>query len=115
MFEDIEKIKKNGLAKGGSLENAVVVDGEKILNKKGLRNEKEFVNHKILDLAGDFLLSGYRVIGKVVCNQGGHELTNLFLRKLFNSKSSFKIIESEEFLVSKKAGLNQSIKIAVNA
>jgi len=115
LFEDIEKIKKNGLAKGGSLENAVVVDGEKILNKKGLRNEKEFVNHKILDLAGDFLLSGYRVIGKVVCNQGGHELTNLFLRKLFNSKSSFKIIESEEFLVSKKAGLNQSIKIAVNA
>ena len=115
LFEDIEKIKKNGLAKGGSLENAIVVDGEKILNKKGLRNEKEFVNHKILDLAGDFLLSGYRVIGKVVCNQGGHELTNLFLKKLFNSKSSFKIIESEEFLVSKKAGLNQSIKIAVNA
>ena len=56
LFEDIEKIKKFGLAKGGSLENAVVVDNEKILNKGGLRNNKEFVNHKILDLAGDFIL-----------------------------------------------------------
>ena len=64
LFEDIEKIKKFGLAKGGSLENALVVDNDKVLNKEGLRNDKEFVNHKILDLAGDFLLSGYRVIGK---------------------------------------------------
>ena len=65
LFEDIEKIKSLGLAKGGSLDNAVVVDKEKILNKDGLRNDKEFVNHKILDLAGDFLLSGHRFIGKV--------------------------------------------------
>ena len=86
LFEDIEKIKKNGLAKGGSLENAVVVKDEKVLNEGGLRNEKEFVNHKILDLAGDFLLSGHRIIGKVKCSQGGHELTNLFLRKIFASK-----------------------------
>ena len=82
LFEDIEKIKKIGLAKGGSLDNAVVVDTEKVLNKSGLRNTKEFVNHKILDLAGDFLLSGYRVFGKIDCYQGGHELTNLFLRKM---------------------------------
>ena len=78
MFEDIEKIKKIGLAKGGSLENAVVVNDDRVLNDGGLRNDKEFVNHKILDLAGDFLLSGHRVIGKIVCHQGGHELTNLF-------------------------------------
>ena len=65
MYEDIEKIKKIGLAKGGSLENAIVVNNEKIINEGGLRNDKEFVNHKILDLAGDFLLSGYRLIGKV--------------------------------------------------
>ena len=51
------------------------------MNSGGLRNDKEFVNHKILDLAGDFLLSGYRIIGKVVCYQGGHELTNKFLEK----------------------------------
>ena len=86
LFEDIEKIKKIGLAKGGSLENAVVVKDEKVLNEGGLRNEKEFVNHKILDLAGDFLLSGHRIIGKVNCYQGGHELTNLFLRKFLHQK-----------------------------
>ena len=70
LYDDIEKIKKNGLAKGGSLDNAIVVDKNKILNEGGLRNENEFVNHKILDLAGDFMLSGYRVLGKVSCNQG---------------------------------------------
>ena len=67
LFKDIEKIKKIGLAKGGSLHNAVVVDEDRILNKEGLRNEKEFVNHKILDLAGDFMLSGHRILGKVFC------------------------------------------------
>ena len=74
------------MAKGGSLENAVVVDEDKILNENGLRNNKEFVNHKILDLAGDFILSGVRILGKVKCVQGGHELTNLFLHKLFNKR-----------------------------
>ena len=63
-----------GLAKGGTLENALVVDEEKVINKNGLRNEKEFVNHKILDLAGDFLLSGFRILGAVYCFQGGHQL-----------------------------------------
>ncbi len=115
LYEDIEKIKKIGLAKGGSLNNAVVVDNDKVLNKEGLRNKKEFVNHKILDLAGDFLLSGYRVIGKVVCYQGGHELTNLFLRKIFSKKSDFKIIELENYEVSKKFHSKQLEKLAVNA
>ena len=72
-----------GLAKGGSLENAIVVDRDKVLNDDGLRNEKEFVNH-ILDLAGD-LLSGKRVLGRVKCYQGGHDLTNKFLKKIFKS------------------------------
>ena len=64
LYEDIEKIKKFGLAKGGSLDNAIVVDNDKVLNEGGLRNEKEFVNHKILDLVGDFLLSEHRILGK---------------------------------------------------
>ena len=114
LFEDIEKIKKFGLAKGGSLDNAVVVDDEKVLNKNGLRNNKEFVNHKILDLAGDFLLSGFRVIGKVDCYQGGHELTNLFLRKIFDNKSDYQIIELENFKISKKLN-SETQKLAVNA
>lgn len=115
LFEDIENIKKQGLAKGGSLDNAVVVDGSKILNKDGLRNSKEFVNHKILDLAGDFLLSGHRVIGKVVCNQGGHELTNNFLKKLFSTESSFALEEIKNIIISKKINQNQTQKLAVNA
>tara|TARA_B100001059_G_scaffold185421_1_gene187179 strand:- start:1496 stop:2422 length:927 start_codon:yes stop_codon:yes gene_type:complete len=115
LYEDIEKIKKFGLAKGGSLDNAVVVDNDKVLNEGGLRNEKEFVNHKILDLAGDFLLSGYRVLGKVECYQGGHELTNLFLKKIFMQKNAFEFIEKKEFKISKKFSPQVLGKLAVNA
>jgi len=115
LFEDIEKIKKSGLAKGGSLENALVVDKDKVLNEGGLRNNKEFVNHKILDLAGDFLLSGYRIIGKVICHQGGHELTNLFLKKLLKSKSAFSITEFNSLNELEKENPSQLMQVAVNA
>ena len=114
LFKDIEKIKRIGLAKGGSLENAIIVDDDKVLNDGGLRNKKEFVNHKILDLAGDFLLSGYRVLGKVTCNQGGHELTNLFLKKVFKIKNAFVINEIKNINFSNKIKLNYIEKLAVN-
>ena len=96
LFEDIEAIKKIGLAKGGSLENAVVVKDDKILNDNGLRNEKEFVNHKILDCIGDLFTSGYRIIGSVYCSKGGHFLTNELLRKVFKNSENFSIIEIKE-------------------
>ena len=96
LFEDIEKIKKNGLAKGGSLENAVVVKGNEILNKDGLRNPNEFVNHKILDCIGDLYTCGYRMIASVTCSQGGHYLTNKLLRKVFDDKENFSIVEIKE-------------------
>jgi UDP-3-O-[3-hydroxymyristoyl] N-acetylglucosamine deacetylase len=96
LFEDIELIKKNGLAKGGSLDNAIVVKENEILNKEGLRNPKEFVNHKILDCIGDLYTSGYRIVGNVVCSQGGHYLTNQILRKVFNNNKNFSIIEIRE-------------------
>ena len=96
LFEDIEMIKKNGLAKGGSLENAIVVKDREILNKEGLRNDKEFVNHKILDCIGDLYTSGYRILGNVVCSQGGHYLTNQLLKKVFESNKNFSIIEIKE-------------------
>ena len=115
LFEDIEKIKRFGLAKGGSLDNAVVVEKNKILNEGGLRNDKEFVNHKILDLAGDFLLSGYRILGKVICYQGGHELTNMFLRKLFKDNSILSFTENSSHLIPRKNVIKSSVKIAVNA
>jgi UDP-3-O-[3-hydroxymyristoyl] N-acetylglucosamine deacetylase len=96
LFEDIEKLKEMGLAKGGSLENALVVKDNKVLNKEGLRNEKEFVNHKILDCMGDLYLAGYKIIGKIVCSQGGHKLTNQLLRIVFENKQNFSLIEIKE-------------------
>jgi len=96
LYEDIEKIKKNGLAKGGSLENAIVVKNKKILNNDGLRNNKEFVNHKILDCIGDLYTCGYRMIANVSCSQGGHYLTNQLLRKVFENKENFSIVEIKE-------------------
>tara|TARA_Y100000741_G_scaffold130210_1_gene98041 strand:- start:189 stop:512 length:324 start_codon:yes stop_codon:yes gene_type:complete len=89
-------IKKNGLAKGGSLENAIVVKDKEVLNKEGLRNEKEFVNHKILDCIGDLYTSGYRIVASVKCSQGGHYLTNQLLRKVFKNKENFSILEIKE-------------------
>jgi len=96
LYEDIEAIKKVGLAKGGSLDNAVVVKDNDILNKDGLRNAKEFVNHKILDCIGDLFTSGYRMIASVKCSQGGHYLTNQILRKVFSNNENFSIIEIQE-------------------
>ena len=96
LFEDIEAIKKNGLAKGGSLDNAIVVKGDDILNEDGLRNSKEFVNHKILDCIGDLYTSGYRMIANIVCSQGGHYLTNQLLKKTFENKDNFSIVEIQE-------------------
>jgi UDP-3-O-[3-hydroxymyristoyl] N-acetylglucosamine deacetylase len=96
LYEDIEAIKEKGLAKGGSLENAVVVKDDKILNEEGLRNSKEFVNHKILDCIGDLYTSGYRIVASITCSQGGHFLTNQLLRKVFDNKDNFSIIEIQE-------------------
>tara|TARA_A100000164_G_scaffold109120_1_gene96089 strand:+ start:242 stop:1162 length:921 start_codon:yes stop_codon:yes gene_type:complete len=96
LFEDIEFIKKQGLAKGGSLDNAVVVKGNEILNQEGLRNDNEFVNHKILDCIGDLYTSGYRIVASVLCSQGGHYLTNQLLRKVFQNKENFSILEIKE-------------------
>ena len=96
LFEDIEKLKEMGLAQGGSLENAIVVKDNEILNEEGLRNKKEFVNHKILDCMGDLYLAGYKIIGKIVCSQGGHKLTNQLLRKVFQQDENFSLIEITE-------------------
>ena len=96
LFDDIEKLKEMGLAKGGSLDNAIVVKDNKVLNQDGLRNQKEFVNHKILDCMGDLYLAGYKIIGKIICSQGGHKLTNQLLRKVFENDENFSLIEITE-------------------
>ena len=93
LYEDIEKLKKLNLGKGGDLSNAVVIKDNKVLNKFGLRNKKEFVNHKILDSMGDLFLSGYKIIGSLKCSQGGHSLTNKLLKKVFEDKANYSLIE----------------------
>ncbi|MBD1160657.1 UDP-3-O-[3-hydroxymyristoyl] N-acetylglucosamine deacetylase [Pelagibacterales bacterium SAG-MED15] len=96
LYEDVEKLRKMNFAKGGSLENAIVVKNDKVLNKDGLRNKKEFVNHKILDCMGDLYLSGYKIVGKIICSQGGHKLTNELLREVFKDNQNFSIFELKE-------------------
>ncbi len=116
LFEDIEKIKKIGLAKGGSLENAVVVGEKEVLNPEGLRNKKEFVNHKILDLVGDFVLSGYRILGRVDCYQGGHQLSNLFLNELLeNNSSNFEILQIDTPKLSRVSQKNYETRLVATA
>ncbi|OGU15470.1 MAG: UDP-3-O-[3-hydroxymyristoyl] N-acetylglucosamine deacetylase [Geobacteraceae bacterium GWC2_53_11] len=89
--EEIEAIRKVGLARGGSLDNAVVIGSEEIMNPRGLRYKNELVNHKILDLIGDFYTSGYRILGKVEANKTGHYLNNMLLRELFSDPRNYSI------------------------
>jgi len=114
LYEDIDKIKSQGLAKGGSLENAIVVKESKILNDDGLRYRDEFVNHKILDCLGDLMLSGHRIFGHIKTSQGGHHLTNILLKEFLSNKSNW---EFESFKGEQK---DQKVSadprpIAVNA
>ena len=115
LYEDIEMIKSIGLAKGGSLDNAIVVKGNKVLNKGGLRSKKEFVNHKILDLVGDFMLSGARVIGSVECFHGGHALTIEFLKKIFSNKNNYEVVESHSLFSNVRKIIPLNKRFAVNA
>ena len=89
--KDLENIFKMGLAKGGSLDNAIVVSEDKVLNQDGLRHKDEFVRHKILDCIGDLYLAGYSLIGKVNCYQGGHDMTRKLLEALIKNKSAWNL------------------------
>ena len=113
LYEDIDFIKSQGLAKGGSLENAIVVRGNEILNDDGLRNRHEFVNHKILDCLGDLMLSGNRIFGHVKTSQGGHALTNKLLVKFFSDKSNWSL--ENKNTIEKKNQAEESLKKTVSA
>ncbi len=91
LYEDIDHIRSLGLAKGGSLDNAIVIKEDKILNDDGLRNRDEFVSHKILDCLGDLILSGHRIFAHIKTSQGGHQLTNNLLKKLLSDQSNWTI------------------------
>ena len=113
LYEDIDSIKKLGLAKGGSLENAIVVQGDKILNEDGLRNRHEFVYHKILDCLGDIMLSGNRIFGHIKTSQGGHALTNKLLKKFFSDRSNWNFENSKNLEKQNQNPYVNSVAIGV--
>ena len=113
LYEDIDQIKSQGLAKGGSLENAIVVKENKILNEDGLRHRDEFVDHKILDCLGDLMLLGHRVFGHIKTSQGGHHLTNILLREFLSNTSNWEFDNLEKKEKNRKGSMYPS-PIAVN-
>lgn len=95
-LKEVEYLKNNGFALGGSLENAVVIDDKGILNKDGLRFNDEFVRHKILDLIGDIALLGYPVVGHIKAFKSGHALNNMLCKELFENRRDFIVTELHE-------------------
>lgn len=89
---EIEALRRAGLARGGDLSNAVVVDGARVLNPGGLRRPDEFVRHKMLDAVGDLALAGMPLIGRYVGDRAGHGVTNDLLRALFADRDAFEIV-----------------------
>ena len=114
LYEDIDQIRSMGLAKGGSLENAIVVKDNKILNDDGLRHRHEFIEHKILDCMGDLMLSGHRIFGHIKTSQGGHQLTSLLLHKLLSEKTNWELVTASE-KQKKQKNSQYNRPIAVNA
>ncbi len=93
-LKDVKKLRKKGLALGGSLDNAIVLNDKDIVNKGGLRYSDEFVRHKVLDLVGDLSLAGYRLLGSIFTSSGGHELNYKLVSKIFNSSSNWEFVSS---------------------
>ena len=95
--EEIEYLRSKGLARGGSMDNAIVIDDYKVLNNDGLRYEDEFVKHKVLDAIGDLYLLGYSLIGEYQAFKSGHALNNQALRTLISQKDAWEMVTFEDF------------------
>ena len=94
MLKDVDMLKRKGLAKGGSLDNAIVLDDFKVINQDGLRYKDEFIRHKILDTVGDISLLGYEIAGKITTFKSGHNLHNLLCRKLLETPTAYQIVSA---------------------
>ena len=103
-FKDIEHMKSNGLAKGGSLNNAIVIKNSIILNEDGLRDRNEFVKHKVLDLIGDLALGSYNLVGSIDAICPGHQINKAILEKLFSSYENYKILDEKQYSLASKVG-----------
>lgn len=104
--EDIKIMKKNGLAKGGSLNNAIVIKDSKVLNESGLRDKNEFVKHKVLDVIGDLALSNYNLIGSINATCPGHEANKMILEKLFSQYDNYKIVNEKNISINPQVATN---------
>ncbi|MDX1781662.1 MAG: UDP-3-O-acyl-N-acetylglucosamine deacetylase [Thalassovita sp.] len=102
---DVDAMRANGLALGGTLENAVVVDGEKVLSPGGMRRSDEPVRHKMLDALGDLALAGAPVIGRYTGHRAGHALTNDLLRALFARPDAFRMVACDDVLMARLPGV----------
>lgn len=94
LLRDVDMLKRKGLIKGGSLDNAIVLDDFKVMNPDGLRFDDEFVRHKILDTVGDFGLLGHEIAGKITTFKSGHNLHNLLCRKLLETPSAYQVVSA---------------------
>ncbi|MBW2264569.1 MAG: UDP-3-O-acyl-N-acetylglucosamine deacetylase [Deltaproteobacteria bacterium] len=93
-LHEVDYLKRNGFAKGGSLENAIVIDNDKILNPEGLRYKDEFIRHKILDCVGDLSMLGMPIIGHIVAHKSGHALNHSLLKRFINQKSCWETVQA---------------------
>jgi len=105
--KDVDMLKRKGLIKGGSLDNAVVLDDYRVMNPEGLRFNDEFVRHKILDTIGDVSLLGYEIAGKITTYKSGHNIHNLLCRKLLETPSAYEIVSAS----SLKAEVREAHKL----
>lgn len=103
--DDIDQMRANGLALGGSVENAVVVDGDRVLSPGGLRHSDEAVRHKMLDALGDLALAGAPILGRYVGQRAGHAMTNKLLRKLFSDPTAFCFVECDSEMAKHLPGV----------
>lgn len=110
-LSDVTALREAGLARGGSLENAIVVDSDRILNDDGLRHDNEFVHHKALDAVGDLYLTGYQIIGYFYGICSSHADTANLLRKVFSDKKNWELVDATEYLSNVKENVNRKLKI----
>jgi UDP-3-O-[3-hydroxymyristoyl] N-acetylglucosamine deacetylase len=94
LLRDVDYLKRKGLIRGGSLDNAIVLDDFKVMNPEGLRFSDEFVRHKILDTLGDISLLGHEIAGKITTYKSGHNLHNLLCRKLLETPKAFQVVSA---------------------
>ncbi len=114
MLKDVDMLKRKGLIKGGSLDNAIVLDDYNVVNPEGLRFENEFIRHKILDTIGDVSLLGYDIAGKITTYKSGHNVHNLLCRKLLENPSAYEIVSATSLQeeVHNSFALPQAISIS---